>query len=167
MTTIAYHRGEMACDSAWNVNGTFVTSMTKIDRLSSGALLGAAGDSDIRDLIRLLNPVRTADRLPGRFELAALRCNVHAILVLKNGDVYQIGIHPPDEDDPNWSAEIYPVNKGGAAVGSGSEIAIGAMDAGRSAAEAVRIACGRDTQSRLPVHVVPLRVPPTQKRRSK
>ena len=90
------------------------------------------------------------------------------LLVLPKGGVYVISTGPVDEagwpvadsyDEREevgiWSA----ASMGGyAAVGSGSECALAAMDAGASARHAVEIACRRNINCRLPVHLLPLHV---------
>lgn len=56
-----------------------------------------------------------------------------------------------EEDLGIWEVEHYYT-----AIGSGSDFAIGAMEAGADARKAVRIACKRDMNSRLPVHSLSL-----------
>lgn len=153
MTTIAYRDGTMASDSCWADEGLQTTSLSKIDRLSSGALFGAAGDGDIRALLALIDKVKSPDKLPTKAELAATRCEVKGILVFKAGQVWMIGIEKSGE---HFDAMVWPANRSIAGVGSGGELAVGAMAAGKSAAEAVRIACRFDINSRPPVHSVKL-----------
>lgn len=147
----------MACDSAWtDSSGTFSTSLTKIIRLPSGALLGGAGDNDDRAVVKLLEKVKTFAQLPTSKELAATEVDYSGLIAFQSGTVAQIVINSPDKNI-HWTAGVWPINVGGAAVGSGREIAIGAMDAGVSAKRAVEIACRRDPNSRGPVHVVTLK----------
>lgn len=153
MTTIAYRDGVMACDSCWASNGVQTTSQTKIDRLSSGALFGSAGDGDIRALLALIDKVKSPDKLPTKAELAATRCEVIGIIVFKAGQVWMIAIEKQGE---HFEAMIWPANRNIAGVGSGGEFAIGAMAAGKNPSEAVRIACRYDINSRPPVHTVKL-----------
>lgn len=159
MTTIAYRDGTMACDSCWQANHVQTTSMTKIIRLAGGALFGSAGDGDIRGLLALLDKVRSFDRLPSRAEFSALKCEVEGVLVFPRGHVAMIAISPGGPDQNNldhYEAQIWPANRGLAAAGTGAELAIGAMAAGKTAREAVAIACRFDINSRLPVHAMTL-----------
>ena len=73
MTIIVWRAGVMACDSCWASNGTQTVSMIKIKRLTSGALLGSAGENDSRDMERLLDKIKGPDKLPSRQDLIALR----------------------------------------------------------------------------------------------
>lgn len=155
VTTVAYRDGIMACDSCWADDNMQTTSMTKIDRLTSGALLGSAGDCDIRLLLSLIDKVKTPDKLPGRAELAATKTDYKGILVFPRGQVYMIDIGPSTGEQ--YDAQVWPANRGIAACGSGGKVALGAMGAGKSAQEAVAIACRFDINSKLPVHVVKLK----------
>lgn len=158
MTTIAFSRGTMACDSCWTGDDLHEASQTKIVRLSSGALLGGSGDNDSREVYALLDKVRTARQLPTRTQLAALRCSFSGLLVLPNGEIYKISADFGERHQDDSDYGIWRVGKRGiAAAGSGAHLAIGAMAAGRSAVEAVAIACIWDINSRLPVHSLSLR----------
>lgn len=158
MTTIAYKRGIMACDSCWTDKGEAIqqTSLIKIVRLSSGALLGSAGDNDCRSVEELLDKVKSFDKLPAALKLAETKCDYMGILVFKTGEAVIVEIKEPEEETGVWRAAVYRANRGCAAVGSGGEIAIGAMEAGYAAAAAVGIACRWDVNSKPPVHTVPL-----------
>jgi hypothetical protein len=119
LTTIAYRDGLMAGDSCWQANNLQTTSMTKVTRLSSGSLFGAAGDGDIRALLALLDKIRSADRMPSRNELAALKCDAQAILVFPRAQVLMMAIAPGGPDGNNldyYDAQIWPANRGFAAV---------------------------------------------------
>lgn len=157
MTTIAYRSGILASDSCWAANDVQTTSLIKIRRLSSGALLGTAGDGDDRALIELLDKIRSPDKLPSRDGFAALKCDMDAILVFKSGQVFKIGIEREAKHGAEFEAQVWPANRGFVAAGSGAELAIGAMAHGASAKEAVAIACNWDINSRGPVHVVRLK----------
>lgn len=156
MTTIAYKGGIMACDSCWTDDDLHETSQTKIVRLASGALLGGSGDNDSREIELLLDKVKTARHLPTRSLLAGLRSSFSGLLVLPNGAVFKVSAgydeKPRDADFGIWACG----RRGMAAAGSGAHLAIGAMSAGKSAREAVAIACTWDINSRLPVHSMKL-----------
>lgn len=156
MTTIAYTNGILACDSCWNYNSTQTTSKTKIRRLASGALYGSAGDGDDRAMIALLDQIKLPARLPMPAELAAIRTDVTAILVLPRGRVFMVLAEALDLIETNFKGAVWEANRGFAAVGSGADVALGAMRAGKTAKEAVHIACEFDINSRPPVHVLEL-----------
>jgi ATP-dependent protease HslVU (ClpYQ) peptidase subunit len=140
----------MACDSCWNNDGLRTSSLIKIRRLSSGALYGGAGDADDRTLVALLDKVKTFERLPSREDLSDIMGDFAAILVLPQGKIVMI------EKDKK-GGEVWEANRGMMAIGSGGEIAIGAMASGKSAREAVAIACDWDINSKGPVHELELR----------
>ena len=163
MTVIAYRNGIMACDSCWATFGTQTVSAIKIQRLSSGALLGQAGDNDSRAIAALLDKIKDHRKLPSREDLAATKASFQGLLALQKGGIWVISTgkhddagYPVDEDEDFgvWPAATMG---GYAAVGSGADYALAAMDAGASARDAVTIACRRNIDCRLPVHVVRLK----------
>ncbi len=171
MTTIAYRNGIMAGDSSFTFNGIVDTLSRKVFRLKSGALLGQAGDNDGRPLLDLLEGVRTARQLPARADILALRINFLGLLVLPSrsarlsgfageaarGTMFKINsaLKPPEQwSDANDGQDIgiWPIEAPFAAIGSGAELALGAMAQGATAIQAVKIACRFDIHSRPPVH---------------
>lgn len=146
----------MACDSCWASNSLQTTSANKIIRLSSGALLGSAGDGDDREIVAMLDRIRSPEKLPSRAVLAATKCDFAGIIVFRTGQVWLITIGK-EGTSHDFDAQVWPANRGIAAAGSGDELAIGAMAAGAAAREAVTIACNWDINSRGPVHVVQLK----------
>jgi hypothetical protein len=159
VTTIAYKDGVMACDSCWTGDEMQEASQTKIVRLASGALLGGSGDNDSREIFQLLDKIKRDKQLPTRTQLAALRVSFSGLLALPNGEIFKISADFGEkESDSDYG--IWPVGRRGlAAAGSGCHLAIGAMAAGKSAREAVAIACKFDINSRLPVHSLELAIP--------
>lgn len=155
MTTIAYKAGLMACDSCWTLSDMQVTSLSKIVRLSSGALLGQAGDNDGREMIFFLDKIKLERNLPTRKQLLDLRLEYAGLLVLPNGSIFKVTSR---EDPVDYKDEVgfTPISRKIAACGSGNELALGAMAAGKTAREAVAIACDFDINSRGPVHVMRL-----------
>lgn len=153
----------MACDSSWTYGDTLVGSGIKIKRLSSGALLGQAGDNDARAVEALLDKIKDQRKLPNKVELASTKDDFTGLLALPGGDVWVIACGPVDEQgypvaDSHDNREDYGVwpatTIGGyAAVGSGSDYALAAMDAGASAKLAVEIACRRNVHCRPPIHI--------------
>lgn len=161
MTVIAYRDGVMACDSCWSDNGTVSTLQTKMRRLSSGAILGSAGACDSRDVEALLDKIKTPVHLPTAEALSRMRLDYAGLIVFPRGPrIFKIvctGIEPT-----NWDGErdheygLWEIAFPFAAIGSGTKLAIGALSAGKSAKDAVAIACRWDLYCKLPVHVLPL-----------
>lgn len=163
MTCITFRAGIMACDSAATYGDTLVASLIKIKRLSSGALLGQAGDNDARAIEALLDKIKDPRKLPTKIELAATKDDFMGLLALPKGGVWVIASGPVDEQgwpvadshDVRDDLGIWPATTigGYAAVGSGSDYALAAMDAGANAKLAVEIACKRNIHCRPPIHV--------------
>lgn len=168
MTCVAWRNGVMACDSCWTDGDTQVASLIKITRLSSGALLGQAGDNDARAITALLDKIKDPSKLPSKKELAATLDGFMGLIAFPRGGVYYVSNGPVDEQ--GWPVEdsygnrddvgVWPATSMGGycAVGSGSDLALAAMDGGPnvSAIRAVEIACRRNVNCRLPVHAVRL-----------
>lgn len=163
MTAIAYRAGLMACDSCWTYGSTQVESAIKITRLRSGALLGQAGDNDARAILDLLQNIRNPDKLPARGALAETKCDFIGLLALPKGGVFCIATGKVDEmgfpadDEEDFGVWRACTMGGYAAVGSGAEAALAAMDAGADARRAVDIACRRNINCRPPIHVLRLK----------
>lgn len=151
MTTIAYKDGIMACDSCWTIGDAHATSLTKINRLASGGLLGQAGVNDSREMVTFLDKIKNERQLPTRRALLELRLEFGGIIVLPNGAVYKVTCR---EDPLNYNDEVgfTPISRRISAVGSGAHFALGAMAAGKTAREAVKIATEFDINSRSPIH---------------
>jgi ATP-dependent protease HslVU (ClpYQ) peptidase subunit len=146
----------MASDSCWTGEGDVQeVSAIKIRRLPSGALLGFSGANDAREMEELLAKVKTPKQLPSRATLAAIRADHGGILVLPGGRVFKV-CTSLKENCKDSEVGVWEVNRGFATTGSGCDIALGAMAAGKSAREAVAIACKYDINSRLPVHSLEL-----------
>lgn len=169
MTTVAYKDGIMACDSCWSDNESWDTSQTKIKRLSSGALLGSAGDNDSRQIERLFDKVKTPAGLPDKAAVLALRVSYGGIIVLPRGRVFKIGaIHMSEahwDKDMDDDVGVWEISGPFCAVGSGKEFALGAMAAGKGALEAVKIACRFDLNSRAPTYSYHLIIPKKKARK--
>jgi hypothetical protein len=149
MTTIAYKDGVLACDSAWSDDGRITGLITKIRRFDTGVLYGGAGAADDRALLNLLYQVSDPNDLPPYEKFWEIQNNLSALVVFPDGRVFLV---ETGDDD----CGVCPVDAP-AAIGSGKLLAIGAMDAGMGAIEAVEIACSRDCYSRGPVHSLKLK----------
>lgn len=157
MTTVVFKDGVMACDSCYSYNGAVDTLSRKIYRLKSGGLLGQSGANDGRELIKLFEHVRTPRHMPLLSKLLEIRLDFLGLLVLPSGAMFKIATTFVSPD--NWDTTLEKEDLGAwqvempfAAIGSGGDVAIGAMAAGRNARQAVAIACRYDINSRPPIH---------------
>lgn len=164
MTTIAYKDGILACDSAWTDDRECVgTLLTKLFVLPGGAVVGEAGDNDSRCVRELLKNVKCIEKLPTAKDLAECKIDYVSIIVFPDGRFAKIMI---DHDDKKgWIAQAWECNRGFIACGSGGEMALGFMGAGKTAAEAVAFTCTWDPNSKLPVHTVDINEIKKKKRR--
>lgn len=158
MTAIAYKDRVMACDSCWSDKGCISSLARKIVKLKHGALLGQAGDNDAREVLELLRNVKTPAQLPSRNALMATRVDYDGLIVFPSGRIFRVAasnkLHESieDEDVGVWEVSGRPY----AVIGSGGDIALGAMAAGRSARQAIALACRLHIECRLPVHSINL-----------
>ena len=159
MTTIAYRSGIMVSDSCYSHGGTVDTLLSKIYRLKSGALLGQSGENDAREFIDLLNNVKSERGLPTRKVLIEIRADFLGLLVLRTGSIYKIntsivsvGNWAKSDDNDIADIGVWKISRTFAAIGAGSDFAMGAMAHGATAEQAVAIACRFDTASRPPLH---------------
>lgn len=133
-------------DATWRACG-----FPKITRLPSGALLGVAGDVDSRDFVALLSK-STPRRMPSRAALIELKTENEALIVFRTGQIFVVTTGWDDEEHEGmWIVEVIPIRDHFAAIGSGAAYAYGALEAGRSPTDAVRIACRRDSACGLPL----------------
>jgi hypothetical protein len=163
MTTIAYKDSIMASDSACSDDWQFLSRVVKIVRLASGGLFGAAGDADVRSIVDLLAKVKTPAGMPSKKQIEELETDFSAIVVLPKGRVYNVYCEYIDAGNGRWSGGLFEVLDGYYSVGSGAQAAMAALESGKSAKDAVLVACRRDFFSRPPVHVMPLLQPKAQR----
>lgn len=164
MTTIAFKDGIMASDSCISGSGFYAASVQKVLRTSAGALIGWAGEADNRAVLALLDKVKTAKQLPTKQEIAACQTDFELLIAFGPNAVYVVGC---DEDNGRYTGYVNIANLGFAATGSGWALATGAMLAGKSARDAVMIACKIDNQSKLPVHAISFAPKPPKKPKPK
>jgi hypothetical protein len=100
---------------------------TKVFKLKGGQLFGGSHSSE--DIERLYQSLIKNQPPPKLEDIAGLLINQRGHIMLYEGNIWQ-----------RIKMPYY-------AIGSGSIIAFGALDAGASALEAVRIACRRDPWS--------------------
>lgn len=128
MTTIATDGKTMAADTLINGSGVKHGHVTKLYQAENGDIIGVAGSAfRILPFIEWYNGDRKTpfEADPENFE---------ALVLTTHGTIHAFN-HAGDyiiESGPN------------AAAGSGSAVALGALDAGASPQEAVEIACRRD-----------------------
>lgn len=152
MTTIAFKDGVMASDSCVSGSGYHAASVCKVIRTSGGALLGWAGDADNRAVLALLDKIKKPEQLPTKQEIAACQTDFLILIAFGPNNVWAVGCD--EGENGRYTGFVNVHNLGMDAIGSGGDLALGAMMAGKSAREAVAIACKRDNMSKLPVHSI-------------
>lgn len=138
MTCIAVKNGIMAADS--RVSGDYITPGVKLQRCPD-CIIGFAGDvTEAMVFIDWYQDKRNRQPDVGH------ETNWCALVMFETHIEY-------------WDKSLrgFKLLETIAAIGSGAPLAIGAMDAGKSAKEAVRIACRRDNGCGLPVVTMSLR----------
>ena len=152
MTTIAYRDGILAADGRMTYGDTIFTDHTKkIHRLSDGALFALCGDvSYVQPMLDSLEDDEVD--LPEVSEGSSFT----AVIVERDG---KLRLYEGRGGFITLDAPYY-------AFGSGEEYAIGAMDMGASAQDAVRVACGRDlgTGGDIQIEKPGLKQPPIRKK---
>ena len=131
MTVIVTDGRLMACDGLITDHDTIVgTKRNKIRRMRDGSLVGTAGDSLVGGLIQdwLDTPVRKRGNYPESETTRALQ-------LMRDGSVLLY--------DPKSNGNPISVSTP-AAIGSGMDYALAAMDMGATVARAVGIAIGRN-----------------------
>jgi ATP-dependent protease HslVU (ClpYQ) peptidase subunit len=141
VTTIAWRRPIMAADSSCFVGDTHVLTMRKVWRVGGG-LVGCAGDvAEIFAFVRWLKDGADKDDYP---EMK----NIEAIVVDPFGTARA---YEGETSEPMVIRNEY------CAIGSGRDVALGAMFAGADARMAVRAAVRHTGQSKPPVRVYRLK----------
>lgn len=127
MTTIAVNGRSMAGDGITTCNGHILAYPQKVNRAPDGSLFGATGLTTQCEKFRQWMMSDPQPDFPSFDE------DFCALILRPNGKVYWIDKH-----------NAYIEYAMPAAIGSGSEYAIGAMMAGRTPKQAVEIAAMRD-----------------------
>lgn len=145
MTTVAYRDGVLASDSKVTMGHLYAMNQPKLHRLKGGAMLGQAGDCDVREIVHLLQAVTTEDAIPDKDTLSATRTDFEGILVLPNKEVYYLAVFKEEfGSSVEWQAHVNKLYNKFIACGSGGELAMAAMMQGASAEEAIKIAAALD-----------------------
>ena len=141
MTTVAYSKFTMASDSSCFIGQTHILSMRKVWRIGGG-LVGCAGDvADILKFVRWLKDGADEDEYP---EMASME----AIVVNPDGAARAY---------ENGHSQGMPIRDPYCAIGSGRDVALGAMYAGAGARTAVQAAIRHTGQYKPPVRVFRLK----------
>lgn len=149
MTVVAFRSGVMASDGRMtDETSIFSNKVTKVYRLKDGSLLGLAGDAAYQDILELFNKKGLTIR-----KLANLQIDFSGIWAKQDGTVWTVEVSAPkDKDQDRWTALLFEVKESFLAIGSGAPYALGAMERGASAEQAVKVAikydsaCGGDVQ---------------------
>jgi hypothetical protein len=154
MTTIACSRvkGVMASDALWTVGVLKAVNRTKIRRLPSGALLGTAGENDCRAFEALLGGVKRASDLPLPRVFNRLRQEIEGLILFPDLRLFHIRSVLPTE--AGEESGVTEVTEPFWAIGSGGELALGALAAGASPERAVKISIQFDPNSGGKVHAL-------------
>jgi ATP-dependent protease HslVU (ClpYQ) peptidase subunit len=132
MTTVATDGKSMAADGQSSTDDGPITNLNrrKITKLPGGSIVGGAGQ--LPDILRLTAWLEDG----GQQKPPRIREPLAMLQLMPTGEVLY------------WNEELepHPIDVP-AAVGSGAELALGAMLAGASPKEAVGIACQRDPMS--------------------
>lgn len=152
MTTIAYKNGILATDSCW-ASGDFIESRNvKFIKLKNGIICAGSGANDDRHIINIFSKIKNPRNVPNVKELLEFcHQDTKHLIVYPNKDIWILDIKYSENE--KW-ANFYPIKNDFIAIGSGAHFAVGAMAAGKSAIEAVEIACTLDINSCLPVHYI-------------
>lgn len=144
MTTIAYRNGTMAADSACFDSSLYQGEVEKLWTLPQIGLIGCCGE--IGAMIQFVDWLR-ADCDRKRKPDLPDDCDFESILVNPDGEVVHYDRH------------LVPIRVANDihAIGSGRKLALGAMMAGASAEEAVKIACHYDMVTREPIRTIRLK----------
>ena len=153
MTTIAYTNRVLACDSCYAASDVVYTRRPKIQRLSSGGLIGFSGDADARTCAELFDKVKTERQLPTRRQILDMQFDADALFIMPNGRIFNVEC---GYNEGHWEGGLYEWGERFAATGSGGKFALVAMECGKTAVEAVHMACRRDINSCPPVHQLSL-----------
>ena len=166
MSTVAFKGGRFASDSQISDATLKIgTCSTKVGVVNSRVAYGFAGS--LSDLTCLINWIqhdglnrRDGD---GDFTTPMFQCDTSEALVCCRSPKGDGVVICTDEAGASFAADLYHVSKHGVfknaleaeffALGSGMELALGAMAAGAGPQVAVEIACRFDGYSSLPVHV--------------
>lgn len=134
MTTIAYRAGVIASDSGVWVEGVLVYKTKKLHRLKNGCVVGFAGAVD--DAMTLIRWLDGSEEEKIKFD------DVTLLVVAPSGRILKYDAPKP----------IVIKRPKYIAIGTGYQIALGALHQGATAYEAVQAAIEHDAHSRGPIY---------------
>ena len=137
MTTIAVRGAEMAADT--QCTSDYIGRVRKIHRMPDGTLVGGAG-------VQAAVFAAIAWLYAGRQGEAPDIDNSDLLFLRPDGSIWLANGRWPE----------FPVMGDSYAIGSGSTAAMVAMHLGKTAAQAVRIACQFDESTSAPIHTLKL-----------
>ena len=139
VTCIVYSAGTLAADSLTTHAASRVGGVRKITRGPSGAMAGAAGDTALcHDFLSQVEAGTLKD-----FDIDGREDGFNGLLVTPDGMLHRVG--------PRGT--VWPIDAACAAIGSGMDIALGALHMGATAQQAVEAAIAIDTGCGGPVQV--------------
>jgi len=151
MTVITYKNGTMACDALWTDNEFKAIYRSKITHLSNGLFYGGSGGNDDRAIRKLISSIvvplphgrLTTEDFPTVCEIQDTGTrNCQGMVINPNTNPAQIFIVSQDNDNGEGEGTgVWEVTLTFYAIGSGKDLAMGAMAFGANAEEGVRIAC--------------------------
>lgn len=143
MTTIAYRNGIMAADSACFDSSLYQGEVDKLWMLPEIGLVGCSGE--IGAMIQFVDWLKDGSERKKKPDLPD-DCDFESIVVGLDGEAVHYDRH------------LVPIRVANDlhAIGSGRKLALGAMMAGASAEEAVKIACHYDMVTREPIRTIRL-----------
>jgi ATP-dependent protease HslVU (ClpYQ) peptidase subunit len=134
MTTIVYSKGVMASDSGVWVEGILVYKTKKLHRLKNGCVAGFAGA--VNDALTILRWMDGDETEKPKFDEVTMLVASPTGRVLKYDAPKPISIKRPKY----------------ISIGTGYQVALGALHQGATAYEAVKAAIEHDAHSRGPIH---------------
>jgi hypothetical protein len=140
MTIVCFKDGILAADSVVVEDGMAYGLMRKIIRSDTGCLAGGSGD--VSSLYPFLEWVRKGMKARGKPTIGEL----DGIVIKPNGEIlfFENGLVP------------FKVSSKSHAIGSGAQMAIGAMMHGATAIQAVKYVCERITTCQEPIQALRL-----------
>jgi len=145
MTTVVYKNGTLAFDSKIT-EGNIHTCNASKGRQTKNMLMAGAGD--LEDLVAAFDWLEAGGSEVTKKDYNLLRIvNCDIITINKHGEVF------------HYSGSLYPVKTTAPwfALGSGQELAMGALEMGATAKEAVQIAAKYDVNTGGTIHTLSLK----------
>lgn len=154
MTTIAYRDGVMSGDSSVWVNDVYVGDTIKVSKFRK-SLVGHSGV--LADMLKFrLWYKKYIDNIPYKNELDEIINNLESLTGQLEADTTFLYVNLNKQIVKIRKEGLTFINSNYVSIGSGFEIALGAMAAGASAEEAVKIAIDKNAYTSGEIHSVKL-----------